>query len=329
MNTFMFKNKNFDYTPVSNVFIDKYMPKANGKFVKVYLLGLKYCISGELGVNSSIIANKLGLLQSDVMDALNYWKDKKVINLIPIDDAGNYTIEFLDLTKTKNDDNSNNDVDIDTQLKDSAIKGMIKDIEKLLGRPLSYKEIRMYLSWQNEYNFSPEMILLLIQFCASKYKTDYRYIEKIALGWHDNGIKTVEEAQAYIKKHEDKWVKIKKILTYLGMKNTDVMKPQELLFDKWLDKYNFSLDIIYKACDICFERLNKPDFKYIDGILNKWHDANVKTIDDIKSKSHKHYKYNSTYKNSRNSTSTFNNYKQRDYDYEDLERKLLGWDEDD
>ena len=52
----MFKNKTLNFTPVSNIFIDKFMPKARGEFVKVYLLMLKYSISGEIGANSSIIA---------------------------------------------------------------------------------------------------------------------------------------------------------------------------------------------------------------------------------------------------------------------------------
>ena len=72
MSTFMFKNKNFKYTPVSNIFIDKYMANARGEYVKVYLLGLKYCVSGELGANSAVIANTLSLLETDVLNAWNY-----------------------------------------------------------------------------------------------------------------------------------------------------------------------------------------------------------------------------------------------------------------
>ena len=37
----MLKNNSLNFTPVSNVFIEKYMPKARGEFIKVYLLMLK------------------------------------------------------------------------------------------------------------------------------------------------------------------------------------------------------------------------------------------------------------------------------------------------
>ena len=187
----------------------------------------------------------------------------------------------------------------------------------------------MYIGWSKDYGFSPEIILLLVQYCASKGKTDWRYIEKIAIAWFDAKIKTVEEAQIYIKKHEDKWVSIRKILGYLGIKDGEVMKPQEDLLTKWLTIYNFPTEIIFKACDICFQRINKADFKYIDGILTSWFKDGIKTLQDIavkdnkKSSGKKAVNYNNSPKDS------FNNYEQRDYDFNALEKKLLGWDNND
>lgn len=190
MSTFMFKNKSADYTPISNVFIDKYMPKARGEFVKVYLLGLKYCISGEIGVSSSIIATTLHLLETDVLNAWIYWHEEGVIKLISIDNMGNYNVDFLDLRDNSIDTNQN--VNLLDELTKNSIKDMLQDIEKLLGRPLSPKEMTMYIGWQKDYNFSPELILLLMQYCASKGKLDSRYAEKIALSWYDSKIATIE-----------------------------------------------------------------------------------------------------------------------------------------
>lgn len=327
MSTFMFKNKNTEYTPISNVFIDKFMPKARGEYVKVYLLGLRYCLSGEIGVNSSSIANSLHLLESDVMNAWNYWNDAGAIKIAQIDNMGNYSIEFLPLKEDVED--TNNNFNILEELKNNSVKDMLEDIEKLLARTLSSREIEMYLSWQKDFNFSPEIILLLIQYSVSKGKTDYRYIEKIAMAWHDAKINSIDDAQSFIKMHEDKWLNIKKILKYLGIQRTEVMKPQEQMLDKWLNVYKFPLEIIYKAADICFERLNKAEFKYMDGILNNWFTNDIKTLEDIEKKdklkgSFKKNNYNGNTKND-----SFNNYEQRSYDYEDLEKKLLGWDNND
>lgn len=331
MSTFMLKSSTIEFTPVNNIFIDKYMIKARGEFVKVYLLMLKYSVTGELGVSSSIIASNLNLLESDIMNALNYWSDEGVIKFIPIDKMGNFSIQFIDL-KTE-DPNHNTSVNLLEELNKNDKKDMLKDIEILTGRPLSPKEMTTYLSWQNDFGFPSEMILLLIEYCVSKGKADIRYIEKVALGWYDSGIKTLEDAQSYITQTEDKWVKIRKILNYMGIKNGEIMKPQQELLEKWLYKYNFSLELIFKACTICFERLNRADFKYIDGILNKWHKDNIQTLKDVETKDsikkHTFIKHTSNPKNNNQKTLRFNDYEQRVYDYDSLEKKLLGWDDND
>lgn len=327
MSTFMFKSKAQDYTPVSNIFIDKYMIRARGDFVKVYLLGLKYCMSGELGVSSSILAGTLHLLETDVLNAWNYWNDEGVVKMIPIDSMGNFSIQFVDLNEKMDDNNSS--VNLLQELNKNNTKDMLQDIEKLVGRPLSSKEMSMYIGWQKEFSFPQELILLLIQYSVSKGKTDYRYIEKIAIAWFDSNIRTIEEAQTFIKKHEDKWIKIKKIMTYLGAKDPEVMKPQEELLDKWINTYKFPLEVIFKACDICFERINKAEFKYIDGILTSWYKDGLANLQDIAKKDVKvtQVKRTTNFKPSQNST--FNNFEQRSYNFDELEKKLLGWENSD
>ena len=109
------------------------------------------------------------------------------------------------------------------------------------------------------------------------------------------------------------------------------MKPQEEILDKWINIYNFPLDVIFKACDICFQRINKGDFRYIDGILNSWYKEGLKTLQDVTLKDNN----KKTYKKENKNYSTpvkkdkFNDFEQRNYDFEELEKKLLGWDNND
>lgn len=335
MGTFMLKSKPLKFTPVSNIFIEKYMPKARGEFIKVYLLILKLNNAGESGVTCSILASLLNLLESDIVNALNYWNDEGVLKLVPIDKMGNFDIDFVDLSDELID--TSKKINILEELSDETNNGMLKDIERLIGRPLSPNEFTTYISWKKDLNFSSELILLLIEFCISKGKTNHRYLEKVALEWNRLNIKNIDDAQNYIRKTEDKWGTYREILKFLGIRNTDIMKPQEDMLEKWTITYCFSLDIIKKACDICFQRLNRADFKYIDGILSSWNKDNLKTLKAIELKEAK-FKSLSTkkgYNNSSNANNSskpnlrFNNFEAREYDYDSLEKKLLGWDNDD
>lgn len=74
-----------DFTSVSNVFIDEFMPKANGEFIKIYLHLLRLVHSGSDAVSRNLstekIADKFNILESDVIRALNYWSDQGLLSL--------------------------------------------------------------------------------------------------------------------------------------------------------------------------------------------------------------------------------------------------------
>ena len=316
----MLKNKHINFTPVSNIFIEKYMPNARGEFVKVYLLLLKYNVAGEMGVSSSIISANLNILESDVINAINYWNDEGVIELVPIDKMGNFNIEFIDLSKE--DKTQNKEVNLLEALNNNSRKDMLADIERLLGRPLSPVEMTNYLSWEEDYNLSTELTLLLLEYYIQRGKTDYRYLNKIAQSWHEMKITTLEQAQHYITMNEDKWAKIRHILKYLGINNTEIMKPQEKMLEKWIMEFNFPIPVIEEAC-------NRAEFKYIDGILSNWNKNNLKTLEAIAEKENKLSpssinKSNYTSNNSkRMNNSNINVTASKAHDT--LEQELLGW----
>lgn len=293
------------FTPLDNVFIDNYLSSIRGDFLKVYILCIRIGYSGN-NCDIKYIAQKLNLLESDVIKSLECLESE---GLIKIDSLG--SIEILPV---KDNPSNKNVIPFD-----KGIKEMLDDIEMLIGRFLSSKEVSTYISFIEDFKFSPETISLLVQYCAAKNKTDIRYIEKVALAWCDSGIRTIEDAQEYITKHEEKWNKYRQILNFLGMKDADIAKPQEDFLEKWLLKYNFSIDIILEACRICVVRLNEANFSYIDGILNNWYKNGIKTLNDVKKLDKK------PISNKKANPNYFNNYSgQRVYDIEQLEKEFLG-----
>jgi predicted phage replisome organizer len=62
--------------------------------------------------------------------------------------------------------------------------------------------------------------------------------------------------------------------------------------------------------------LNKPNIKYINGILKNWRREGYPTLDSSEN----------SFKSGEIKPLRFNNFKPREYDYENLERALLGWD---
>ena len=61
------------YTAVSDLFIDEYVPSANGDFVKVYLYLLRLLTRKNSSLSISSLADTFNQTENDVMRALRYW----------------------------------------------------------------------------------------------------------------------------------------------------------------------------------------------------------------------------------------------------------------
>ena len=88
-------------TPIENIFINDFMPMANGTYVKVYLLGYKYAHDRDekIEVNNQIIAKHLEIPLEDVLRAWDFWESKGIIKKIVVNekDKYNYKVKFLNL----------------------------------------------------------------------------------------------------------------------------------------------------------------------------------------------------------------------------------------
>ncbi len=69
------------YTLVPNFFIDRYMQKANGEFIKVYLVLLRYMSIGRLDFDLGHIADHLMMTESDIVRALKYFQQDGLMTL--------------------------------------------------------------------------------------------------------------------------------------------------------------------------------------------------------------------------------------------------------
>ena len=66
-------------TVLENEFIDQYMIKANGEYVKVYLLLLRHQNEASTPLGISQIADILEVTEKDVIRALNYWNKQGLL----------------------------------------------------------------------------------------------------------------------------------------------------------------------------------------------------------------------------------------------------------
>ncbi|MBU9745570.1 DnaD domain protein [Lachnospiraceae bacterium ASD3451] len=359
----LYSKNNPDSTMVSNHFIDTYMPEANGEFVKVYLYLLRCLSTSAAKapeVSISSIADRFNHTEKDVKRALKYWEKLNLLQLEYGEDKSLKSIcitEGLQAAKLAEEQVSVTAADpkapapvtarqtsprqdaprqetaelpsystgqLEAFLQKEEIRQLIFIAEQYLGKPLSPSEVTYILFFHDELHFSAELIEYLIEYCISKGSKSFRYMKTVALAWSDAHISTIQQAKEASAAYNRNYYAVMKAF---GIKGRAPAEPEAAYIRKWLEEYAFSLDIILEACNRTISSIHQPSFEYADSILKKWKSNNIRHLSDIRTLDEEHEKTKDTRKTARAKTAPetnkFNNFHQRNYDYEQLEKQLL------
>ena len=202
-------------------------------------------------------------------------------------------------------------------------------VESYLERPMKPTEIQLITYLYGTLHFSRELILHLYDYCISMGKTACNYIQTVALSWHEQGIKTPEQAQNAFVRYLASYNAVSKALG-LGRGLAEIEKKY---VDHWQNDWNMDLSVILEACNRTVLKLHHADFKYTEGILSHWNEQNVRTLQGVE-QSDLHYAQTKEQKEKKKPSTSgkqtprnqFQNFKQRDVSSEELqelERKLL------
>jgi len=111
----------------------------------------------------------------------------------------------------------------------------------------------------------------------------------------------------------------------MGISGRSLVPAETAYIDKWKNEYLFSIELIQKACEKTIQAIHEPSFEYTDRILSNWRSSNITSLEDVAKADTEHQKR----KKSTNmvpktaSKNKFNNFEQRSYDYDNLEKMLL------
>lgn len=370
------------FTTVSDIFIDQYMPKANGEFVKVYLYLLRATGSGAGIATISEIADHFSNTEADIVRALNYWASEGIlqvqtgadgqitgINLCSLAVSGIQAAQS-NIQSAVADNAAQNNSTANIQMQDSVVEKLksqatdkpapsqkeytldeIKEfrknpdiselffiIETYLKHTLSSTDTNMVLYWLDELHFSTDLVEYLVEYCITKGHSSLRYMNKVALGWADAGIKTVDQAKDDAAAHSQIYYTVMKAL---GITGRNLVDSEVSLINKWVGEYGFDIELVKAACSKTISAIQKPSFEYTDSILANWRKKDVHTLKDVEVLDANFAKANkasatgssqgtnaangSSKPKSSNSGSKnkFNNFNQRNNDYDKLEKLFL------
>lgn len=343
----IYQEQGQDSTIVSNQFIDKYMVSANDAQIKIYLYLIRMT-GARLSFGISDIADRFNYTEKDVLRTLRYWEklnllsldydseqNLKAVHMLPFPSV-NPRAEIVSFTPKLAQENSKSAAqagksavskqtvpaktsfsadDLSAFRQNNETSQIIFVAEQYTGKPLSRSDLETLLFIYDTLGFSTDLIDYLIQYCVGRGKKQFAYMEKVAIDWAQAHIATVRQAKQRTAKYDKQ---VYSVMRALG-KNAEPTEPEVAYIRKWLTQFGFSIDIVLKACERAVLATDHNRFPYTNAILTKWHDANVKTLKDIEA-------LDSAYQKAPISSKKdggFNDFQQRSYDYDELEKMLL------
>ena len=350
-------------TCVPNVFIDRYMVHASGEFVKIYLYLLRCINGNKSELSISKMADKFEHTEKDIKRALHYWEKLNLLRLEYDKDGDLSGIYFLDSRNAAQEAqaptsaapqsipnpvttitadaaaNAVTDTTVTSAPKENLrkeysademdafrqkedVRTMLFVAERYLQHTLNPTDVQTILYWYDTLGFSAEVVEYLIEHCVGNGHPSLRYMDKVALSWADLKIQTVEQAKQVSTVHNQAYYAV---IKSFGISNRNLVPYEMDFIEKWMKEYGFSLDIITEACKRTIQAIHQPSFEYTDTILHSWKDNKIHHLEDIAilDASYKDKKAKKHQTPQKSTGSKFNNFSQRNYNYDQLERQLL------
>ena len=331
-------------TPVADTFIDTYMAAANGEYVKVYLYILRHQNKEDLSLEQ--IADALNHTEADVKRAINYWQKAGVLENAQENPSESILIEQnrtncsmdIEVTSTVDKETAAAQVQSPTYSaeqvsrlnNDEEFSQLLYIAQKFLNKAFTPRDCQVFAYLYDTLGMNIGLLEYLAEYCAQNGHTSVRYLETVALSWHEKGIRTALEAQEYSTSYtKDAFA----VMKAFGLNSRKPAVPEQKLMEKWFKDYGFDRELVLEACSRTINAIHTPSFQYADSILTDWKKAGVKTLADVKgmdarraeraNNADKRFRsygnaVNNAQNNRKSSSNQFHNFKQRDTDYDAL-----------
>lgn len=345
-------------TVLDNEFIDHYMVRANGEYVKVYLLLLRHMNQSSGYLSVSELADLLECTEKDILRALRYWKSEGLLDYLddtpddpspkstapsPAASSGLHDVQSGYMTSSIPADSVSDSATLASttniqQYRSRKERAEFKELlfvaEQYLGKTLSATDIDQITYFYDTLNMSAELIEYLIEYCVENGHKSMHYINKVALSWHEENITTVNLAKTSSFLYNKNCYCV---LNAYGIKGRGPAASEIAYIRKWSEEYGFALEVILEACDRTMNSIHQPSFDYTDSILKRWKDKNVRQLKDIdavdadyrkekeraKELAKERKRQQQAQKPVSSQNNKFNNFDGRSYDMNDLERRLV------
>lgn len=242
---------------------DKYLKLATPNQIKVLLLVMRNLSSG---ISADACAEFLGISAEDAADCLTFWVQCGVLGE---NTPASKKAPPERSTVVKNEMPTREDV-IRRGMEDERLMLLLREAQLKFGRNLKSNESALLVSLYDDNGMDVSVILMLLQYAASRNKCNISFIRSTAAAWIKAGIETVAEAEEFIAdsiRRDLAWGVVARVF---GIRRKPSSKESELA-DLWINEWKLDEKELKAAYDICVDATSDFSIPYIATVLEARH----------------------------------------------------------
>lgn len=297
--------------PVPSQIVDKHIRLAGATQLKALLWLLRH---GSDTVSVEELSAAIGQKPADTIDALQYWVEN---GIIIADDTITDDKPKQQKNKTKTAPEGRDAPSQKSAIKSQKDKAKEKKKEKAktlpvlpvskpsyeqilarakespeitflfseaqikLGRTIGYDAQCTLLMMHDQYGLPVEVILMILEYAVSVNKIAYSYIASIGRDWGEKEIDTIDKADEQITSLRTVNSLWKKFSAMAGLSNPRPTAAQVPYLRSWDKELGYDVEMIFLAYEQMANHCQKLSLPYMDKVLKTWHNAGIKTPEDV------------------------------------------------
>lgn len=180
------------------------------------------------------------------------------------------------------------DITRELENKASPFPALVAEVQKRLGKVLSTNDLKCLYTIYDYTGLPAEVILLAVSWTMEEYKRKYGpgrvprlpQVQREAICWKEQGVDTVEGAEAHLKRLTMLRDRSVQILALLDIRDRPPVAREKEYMTGWVDM-GFPDEAIRMAYETTVMKKQTMNWPYMDSILKSWHQKGLHTVKEI------------------------------------------------
>ncbi len=171
---------------------------------------------------------------------------------------------------------------LQVKAQDTAFSMLLDTAASKLGKILSPADTATLLYLYRDLSLPVEVILMVIGYAVQNGKGKMAYIEKTAIGWAEDGIKTFEAADAHLRHLETCAQAWETLCEWYDVGSVRPTVAQKEVACRWISEWQMTSEVVQTVLSYTVEKTGKLQFSYADRVMERLHGLHITTAEKAK-----------------------------------------------